>query len=370
MNTHPPVACEHAQVEFRKVCKTYDGLSYAVKDLDLAIAKNEFMTLLGPSGSGKTTSLMMLAGFEAPTSGEILVAQKSMSLVAPHKRNIGVVFQNYALFPHMTVEENIAFPLSVRHMNKSEIKQKVDRALDLVRLAKYGARKPSELSGGQQQRVALARSLIFNPVLILMDEPLGALDKHLREQLQREIKRIHTELGVTVVYVTHDQSEALTMSDKIAVFNEGSIQQLATPAELYERPTNTFVASFIGENNLIECTLTEIAANTCVQVTACGQKIVATSIGNLLKGALSIVSVRPEKIALSPHPEQYDNIIETKVEQYIYNGDHVKVLTRMQSGSVIACKAPSLANLVRLKAGESLTLGWKSQDCRAFAKTA
>ena len=369
MNNHPSAGLEHAQVEFKKVCKTYDGLSYAVRDLDLAIAKNEFMTLLGPSGSGKTTALMMLAGFEAPTSGEILVAQQSMSRIAPHKRNIGVVFQNYALFPHMTVEQNIAFPLSVRHLNKSEIKQKVERALDLVRLAKYGARKPSELSGGQQQRVALARALIFNPVLILMDEPLGALDKHLREQLQIEIKRIHSQLGVTIVYVTHDQSEALTMSDKIAVFNDGSIQQLATPDELYERPANTFVASFIGENNLIECTLTACSENTCVQVTACGQKIVATSVGNFSNGALSVVSVRPEKISVNPHADQYDNILETNIEQYIYNGDHVKILTRTKSGSVIACKVPNLTDLVRLNVGASLTVGWKSADCRAFVKT-
>ena len=203
-----------------------------------------------------------------------------------------------------------------------------------------------------------------------MDEPLGALDKHLREQLQIEIKRIHTELGVTIVYVTHDQSEALTMSDKIAVFNDGSIQQLATPAELYERPANTFVASFIGENNLIECTLQNSTANTCLQVTACGQKIIATSMASFSTGDLSIVSVRPEKIVINPEAHQYDNILETKVEQYIYNGDHVKVLTRTESGSVIACKAPNVSHLVRLNVGAAVTLGWRSEDCRAFAKTA
>ena len=236
-------------VHFDRVDKTYDGVSLAVADLTLSIARGEFLTLLGPSGSGKTTALMMLAGFEAPTRGEIRLDGRSLRRVPPHRRNIGVVFQNYALFPHMTVAENLAFPLSVRSFGRAEVRERVERALGLVRLRGYQSRRPAELSGGQQQRVALARALIFDPVLVLMDEPLGALDKQLREELQVEIKHIQKNLGVTVAYVTHDQSEALTMSDRVAVFNRGRVEQLAPPLELYERPQNAFVAQFIGESS-------------------------------------------------------------------------------------------------------------------------
>ena len=205
--------------------------------------------MLGPSGSGKTTCLMMLAGFEPTTNGTIYLKDKPINNVPPHKRGIGMVFQNYALFPHMTVAENLAFPLEVRKMDKSEREAKVNRALDMVQLGEFGNRRPMQLSGGQQQRVAVARSLVFDPDLVLMDEPLGALDKNLREQMQYEIKHLHEELGLTVVYVTHDQTEALTMSNRIAVFDDGVVQQCASPENLYEKPENAFVANFIGENN-------------------------------------------------------------------------------------------------------------------------
>ena len=236
-------------VKFDYVQKSYDGEVLVVKDFNLDVAKGEFVTMLGPSGSGKTTCLMMLAGFEPVTHGEIFLDGVSINNVPPHKRGIGMVFQNYALFPHMTVAENLAFPLEVRGMGKSEINEKVIKALDMVRLSGFNDRRPSQLSGGQQQRVAVARALVFGPKLVLMDEPLGALDKNLREEMQYEIKHIHENLDVTVVYVTHDQSEALTMSNRIAVFNDGIVQQLASPADLYEKPTNAFVAGFIGENN-------------------------------------------------------------------------------------------------------------------------
>jgi len=208
-------------VSFRGVQKSYDGENLIVKDLNLDIRKGEFLTLLGPSGSGKTTSLMMLAGFETPTAGEILLAGRAINNVPPHKRDIGMVFQNYALFPHMTVAENLAFPLTVRGMNKSDVGDKVKRVLSMVQLDAFAQRYPAQLSGGQQQRVALARALVFEPQLVLMDEPLGALDKQLREHMQMEIKHLHQRLGVTVVYVTHDQGEALTMSDRVAVFHQG-----------------------------------------------------------------------------------------------------------------------------------------------------
>ncbi|WP_245311631.1 ABC transporter ATP-binding protein, partial [Bradyrhizobium pachyrhizi] len=216
----------NAFVKFSEVQKTYDSETLVVKNLNLDIARGEFLTMLGPSGSGKTTTLMMLAGFEVPTQGSILLEGRPIDKMPPHKRDIGMVFQNYALFPHMTVEENLAFPLKVRKLVRTEIEARIKRALDMVRLGAYGKRRPAQLSGGQQQRVALARALVFDPKLVLMDEPLGALDKQLREQMQLEIKRIHDDLCVTVVYVTHDQGEALTMSDRIAVFNDGVIQQL------------------------------------------------------------------------------------------------------------------------------------------------
>ncbi len=238
-----------AFVAFEHVQKSYDGETLVVKDLNLDIGQGEFLTMLGPSGSGKTTCLMMLAGFETATHGDIRLDGKPINNIPPHKRGIGMVFQNYALFPHMTVGENLAFPLQVRKLPKADIDAKVKRALDMVQMGAFAGRRPAQLSGGQQQRIALARALVFEPELVLMDEPLGALDKQLREHMQYEIKHLHEQLGVTVVYVTHDQSEALTMSDRIAVFNDGKIQQLAPPADLYERPDNAFVASFIGENN-------------------------------------------------------------------------------------------------------------------------
>ena len=216
---------EKTFVKFEKIDKSYDGEVLVVKNLNLDIAKGEFVTMLGPSGSGKTTTLMMLAGFETPTNGEIFLDGMPISKIPPYEREIGMVFQNYALFPHMTVQENLAFPLEVRKLSKGETKEKVQKALDMVELGDFGTRFPAQLSGGQQQRVALARALVFEPRLVLMDEPLGALDKNLREQMQYEIKHIHDRIGITVVYVTHDQSEALTMSNRIAVFNDGVVQE-------------------------------------------------------------------------------------------------------------------------------------------------
>ncbi len=231
-----------AFVEFERVQKSYDGETLVVKDLNLSMPRGEFLTMLGPSGSGKTTCLMMLAGFETATHGDIRLAGKPINNIPPHKRGIGMVFQNYALFPHMTVAENLAFPLEVRGMNASDREKKIKRALDMVQMGAFGGRRPAQLSGGQQQRVALARALVFEPELVLMDEPLGALDKQLREHMQFEITRLAHELGITTVYVTHDQTEALTMSDRVAVFDDGRIQQLAPPDELYEAPQNSFVA--------------------------------------------------------------------------------------------------------------------------------
>src|SRR6266581_2309668 len=244
-----PAQANEPLIRFRNVQKTYDGVNLIVHDLNLDIERGEFLTLLGPSGSGKTTCLTMLAGFETPTAGEIRLAGRMINRVPPHQRNIGMVFQNYALFPHLTVQENLRFPLAVRKLSGAEIDTKVGKALAMVRMEGFGNRYPQQMSGGQQQRIALARALVFEPQVVLMDEPLGALDKQLREHMQIEIKHIHGSLGVTFVFVTHDQSEALTMSDRIAVFDKGVIQQVDTASKLYEEPANAFVAGFIGESN-------------------------------------------------------------------------------------------------------------------------
>ena len=236
-------------VEFEGVSKTYDGVTPVVEGLDLQVRKGEFLTLLGPSGSGKTTCLMMLAGFEAPTAGSIRIRGRPIGDLPPRKRGIGMVFQNYALFPHLSVGQNLAFPLEVRGVDPEDTRKRVARALGLVRLEGYEDRKTTQLSGGQQQRVAIARALVFEPDLVLMDEPLGALDRRLREEMQYEIRRIQRTLGITCIYVTHDQQEAMVLSDRVAVFHDGRLQQIATPEGLYEEPMRNFVARFIGENN-------------------------------------------------------------------------------------------------------------------------
>src|ERR1700687_843423 len=241
---------EEAVLELSGVRKRYDAV-LPVDDLDLRLRTGELLTLLGPSGSGKTTTLMIVAGLQEPDVGTITLNGASVARQPPYRRDIGMVFQNYALFPHMTVRRNIAFPLEMRGLGKAEIARLVDEALELVKLPGHGDRLPRQLSGGQQQRVALARAMVYRPALLLMDEPLGALDRKLREQLQLEIKRVHRERGISVLYVTHDQEEALTMSDRIAVFNRGRIEQIGTPAEIYERPTTPFVAGFVGTSNII-----------------------------------------------------------------------------------------------------------------------
>ena len=244
-----------AYLALRNIVKSYDGRVNAVDDISIDIAKGEFLTFLGPSGSGKTTTLMMIAGFEEPTAGAIELEGEDLTRRKPYERNIGVVFQNYALFPHMTVERNVAFPLRMRRFPRDRQAARVREILDLVGLGRFAGKYPRELSGGQQQRVALARGLVFNPDVLLLDEPLGALDKSLREQMQVELKRIHREVGITMVYVTHDQTEAMTMSDRIAVFSHGTLEQVAPPLEVYHRPRTRFVGEFIGDSNIFAGTV-------------------------------------------------------------------------------------------------------------------
>jgi putative spermidine/putrescine transport system ATP-binding protein len=353
-------------VSFRGVQKSYDGETLIVKDLNLDIRKGEFLTLLGPSGSGKTTSLMMLAGFETPTNGEILLAGRSINNVPPHKRDIGMVFQNYALFPHMTVAENLAFPLSVRGMSKTDASERVKRALSMVQLDTFRNRYPGQLSGGQQQRVALARALVFEPQLVLMDEPLGALDKQLREHMQMEIKHIHERLGVTVVYVTHDQGEALTMSDRVAVFHQGEIQQIAPPRELYELPKNTFVANFIGENNRINGQLESRDGDKCVVRLARGEKVEALAINVGKPGEPVTLSIRPERVRLNGHSERCVNRFSGRVSEFIYLGDHVRIRMEVCGKPDFFVKQPIAELDPALAVGDVVPLGWQVEHVRAL----
>ena len=343
--------------------KSYDGEQLVVKDLNLYIRKGEFLTMLGPSGSGKTTCLMMLAGFETATHGEIRLNGKPINNIPPHKRGIGMVFQNYALFPHMTVGENLSFPLEVRGLEKSLREDKVKNALDMVQMSDFIGRRPAQLSGGQQQRIALARSLVFEPDLVLMDEPLGALDKQLREHMQYEIKHIHEQLGVTVVYVTHDQSEALTMSDRVAVFDDGRIQQLATPADLYERPENAFVAQFIGENNRLKAVITETGDGLVKTKTEDGTRFIAKSVNCGEVGSLTTLSVRPERVSVGVKGE---NTSEAKVLELIYLGDHIRCRMRVEKDNEFIVKVPNSANHTHLVVGEETVVSWSSEDCRAL----
>ena len=356
-----------ALVSFRHVTKTYDGETLVVRDLNLDIRRGEFLTLLGPSGSGKTTSLMMLAGFETPTEGEIRLDGRELGSTPPHKRDIGMVFQNYALFPHMTVMENVAFPLSVRGLSKSEQWERCLKALSMVKLDRLGARKPAQLSGGQQQRVALARALVFEPKIVLMDEPLGALDKQLREHMQIEIKHIHQRLGVTVVYVTHDQGEALTMSDRIAVFNDGAVQQLDTPSGLYERPQNSFVAGFIGENNKLHGVVESLdGAGLCRVKLGSGEVMLARAANVAGVGARTTVSFRPEKIHIEGPDENRVNRLPGKVLETIYHGDHMRLRVAVAGNDDFMVKMRFRGGRTVPAAGDRLNLAFHAQDCLAL----
>ena len=355
-------------VKFKKVDKSYDGEILVVKDLNLDVAQGEFLTLLGPSGSGKTTILMMLAGFETPTNGEIYLDGEAISNIPPYKRRIGMVFQNYALFPHMTVYENLSFPLKVRKVSKDETDKKINNALSMVSLTGFETRMPGQLSGGQQQRVAVARALVFDPKLVLMDEPLGALDKNLRESMQYELKHIHESLGVTVVYVTHDQGEALTMSNRIAVFNEGKIQQLSNPDKLYEEPVNSFVAEFIGENNTFQGEVSEISGNKCSVKLGSGDEILANPISVKLKGDKTKISLRPERALINPE-EKIENKFKGKIEEVIYHGDHTRIRMNLLGKSQFILKIPNSSARMDLKLGNEIIIGWHSKDCRALDLT-
>jgi len=355
---------DNAFVEFDRVQKSYDGEVLVVKDLNLQIGKGEFVTMLGPSGSGKTTCLMMLAGFETATNGDIRLAGRPINNIPPHKRGIGMVFQNYALFPHMTVGENLSFPLEVRGLDKTAREEKVKRALEMVQMGEFINRRPAQLSGGQQQRIALARALVFEPELVLMDEPLGALDKQLREHMQFEIKHLHERLGITVVYVTHDQSEALTMSDRVAVFDDGRIQQLAPPADLYERPENSFVAQFIGENNKLDGVVEGFEGDEVIVRLADGETCRANPVKCGDVGSETLISIRPERVWIEG--KTTPNTTEAQVLELIYLGDHVRCRLQVHGNDEFIVKVPNSAGHKHLVVGETAKVSWDAQDARAL----
>ncbi|MFN0305987.1 MAG: ABC transporter ATP-binding protein [Burkholderiales bacterium] len=351
-----------AYLRLASVVKSYDGATNAVDDVSLDIARGEFITLLGPSGSGKTTTLMMVAGFEAPNSGSILLDGRDLVALKPWQRNIGMVFQSYALFPHMTIEKNVAFPLRMRGIAGDELRRRVADVLALVGLTAFSQRHPRELSGGQQQRVALARGLVFRPDVLLLDEPLGALDKNLREQMQVEIKRIHRDVGITMIYVTHDQTEAMTMSDRIAVFNAGRIEQVAAPLDVYHRPATRFVGEFIGDSNF----LSGIVASQdplCADVEGLG-RVALSGEQRFATGAAIDILLRPERVRAGDLAGA-DTTATMAVETLINYGESILAIGTV-SGRIFRVRIAGQAP-VALREGASIPVGWRIADMHAIA---
>jgi putative spermidine/putrescine transport system ATP-binding protein len=356
-----------AALDLQGLVKLYGGVP-AVDDISLKIPAGEFVTLLGPSGSGKTTTLNMISGFTEVDEGEVLMDGESIAKVPPHKRNLGVVFQHYALFPHMTVEENVAFPLKRRKIAKAERSRKIQEALELVHLTGFGDRRPDQLSGGQQQRVALARALVFEPRVLLMDEPLGALDKKLREWLQLEFRRIHQELGITFIYVTHDQEEALVLSDRIAVFNKGRIEQVGRADDLYERPETLFVAEFIGESN---CFRGAYSNGGGAGVIRGDEYSLNGPVGDLSEGARAALVVRPERISLrgaANQPAEGDNVMRGVVKQVIYLGSSRKIELAVPGENSLVVSEPAAAG-EPLNAGDEVHAYWSPEHSVVLADT-
>jgi spermidine/putrescine ABC transporter ATP-binding subunit len=344
-------------VSIRKLCKSYGDVT-AVKSVTLEVQPGEFLALLGPSGSGKTTLLMGVAGFDFPDSGQIDIGGEDVTWSPPHKRDLGMVFQRYTLFPHMTVLDNIAFPLRMRKVGRAERQERARAALRTVRLEGYGDRMPAQLSGGQQQRVALARAIVYNPKVLLMDEPLSALDKKLREEMQVEIKHLQRALGITVIFVTHDQTEALTMADRIAVLNFGELQQVGSPKELYDRPASAFVAGFIGETNFwLARAKAGAAAGTEVDVELEGGDTARVlAVDALKQGETAQVAIRPEHIKLAL------NGIGATVEDAIYAGSITTLLARTRGPLLrVRLETPEATP------GGTIALGWEARNARAYA---
>jgi spermidine/putrescine transport system ATP-binding protein len=325
-------------VELRNVVKRFPnpggGEVIAVDHVSLQINNGEFFSLLGPSGCGKTTSLRLIAGFEWPTEGDIYIKDQAMGRTPPYLRPVNTVFQSYALFQHMTIFQNVAFGLEMEHVTKSEIKRRVGEALEMVQLGNMGARKPKQLSGGQQQRIALARALVKRPAVLLLDEPLGALDLKLRKEMQLELKALQKQVGITFIYVTHDQEEALTMSNRIAVMDKGVVLQIGSPVEIYERPNCRFVADFIGETNFIFGTVTSINRDTVtVQLDNSGGELIGTRQGEISVGDKAVISIRPEKIRLTDTPAFKQNCFPGRVVTTAYIGSDTRIIVDLNDST-------------------------------------
>lgn len=360
MNAQEPSATpsQRISLELRSISRFFDDVR-AVDDISLRIRAGEFVTLLGASGSGKTTTLMIIAGFQNPNSGNVLIDGEDVTGVPPYRRNLGLVYQHYALFPNMTVAKNVAFPLEMRRRPKEEIGKRVAAVLDLVNLGGYEDRMPQQLSGGQQQRVALARALVFEPPVLLMDEPLGALDKKLREQMQEEIMRIHHKLGTTTVYVTHDQEEALTMSDRIVVLSEGRIAQSGKPEEIYERPATRFVADFMGATNFISGTVKEEGppAVVCTEHGA----ILNIDGAGLARGDAVTVAVRPERVRIATGQNSLPWSWGGRIEQTVYVGGIRRYHVLLDGGDRLIVSQPNLGDSP-ISHGAKVRVTWRPDD--------
>jgi spermidine/putrescine transport system ATP-binding protein len=350
-----------AYVELHGLHKEY-GASAALENLDLDIEQGEFVSLLGPSGCGKTTTLRIVAGFESQTAGSVRIRGESVDGVPPYRRNANTVFQSYALFPHLSVFDNVAFGLRVRRLPLAERRRAVGQALDQVRLAGLDTRRPHELSGGQQQRVALARALVNRPAILLLDEPLGALDLKLRKEMQLELKRLHREVGITFVYVTHDQEEALTMSDRIAVMNAGRIVQLGTPKEIYRRPQTPFVANFVGVSNLLEGVVCDRRDGAVAVAVPGGWRFEKPCSVPLVRDQKVLVAVRPEDVRIG----DADGGLAGRVEDLIYLGNRVTLLVRLVEGPVIQAEETAGRVTAAHAVGQTVRVGWEGADCVLF----
>lgn len=356
-------------IAFEHIAMTF-GSHRVIDDLNLRIGRGEFLSLLGPSGSGKTTILMLLAGFLRPTAGSITLNAARIDHLPPHRRDMGVVFQSYALFPHMSVADNVAFPLKMRHAGRADVEERVKRALDMVQLSHLGDRRPARLSGGQQQRVALARALVFEPAVVLMDEPLGALDKQLRERMQLDIRDLHRRLGLTIVFVTHDQTEALTMSDRIAVFNNGRIDQIGTPDSIYDRPASRFVAEFIGETNVMSGIIVNADARGTLIRLDSGEQLVAAPTGEPGSSGEAMVSVRPERVMVQPAGAAREagasgNVLPARVADSVYQGNHLRLHLDCGSRTMIAHLD---RRAIGLEIGAKVDITFRPTDCWVIAK--
>ena len=347
------------KLSIRGVTKHYGAVT-ALADATLELREGEFLTLLGPSGSGKTTLLMMVAGLVPPSSGEVWIDGKLATYAPPNKRDIGIVFQNYALFPHLTVRENIGFPLQMRRVPAAQIEAEVKRVLEIVQLPHVAGRLPRELSGGQQQRIALARCMVYRPSIILMDEPLGALDRQLRDQMQLEIKELHARLGITVLYVTHDQEEAMAMSDRICLMNHGRIEQIGTPQELYFRPRSVFVATFLGESNILDVTVLR-PGETMTFAGPGGMELRGCGDGTAASGEPVKLVIRPERLRVLSESEPAENVATGTLKDTVFAGGVTRYFVALPDGLVLSAKQLSLGGHGNPRVGDTVRLGWESQ---------